>query len=95
MLFGQDRGVELEVVAGTESEWKLPGHRASVFITGESAAGKDTAIGLLAAFDAHLRNKLGDKPCFNILRVGHPTYAGLLSALQSGRAEKCTYKLWW
>ena len=54
LFFGQDRNIQVEAVEGTESKWELPGHHASVFVTGESAAGKDTVIKILDAIDASI-----------------------------------------
>ena len=95
LFFGQDRNIQVEAVEGTESKWELPGHRASVFVTGESAAGKDTVIKIIDAIDASIKSLLGVLPCFNTLRVGHPTYAGMLTALKKGRTEGGTSMLVW
>lgn len=46
--FGPDRDVQLAAVPDTDSTRALPYHRCSVFVLGESAAGKDTVIALLS-----------------------------------------------
>ena len=94
--FGPNRNIRVESIRGTESGWELPSHRASVFVIGESAAGKDTMIKILRILDDKLAKAIGKgKPCLNILKVGHPTYNGLISALKTGNTKSGTSVLVW
>ena len=90
--FGADRDVTFEAVPSTDSTWKLPGHRGSVFIIGPSATGKDTIISIMTAIDDLLKQiaEFARAPCTNVLKVGHPTYAGLIAALQKGMTGRGT-----
>ena len=95
--FGPDRDVTFEAIESTDSTWKLPGHRACVFIVGHSAAGKDTVLSILRTIDEKILRDpdLAGKACTNIRVVGHPTYCGLISALRKGTTLAGTSCLCW
>ena len=96
LYFGPNRNIQVKSLEGAESKWELPSHRASVFVIGESAAGKDTMIKILRLLDDELGHAIGrGKPCLNILKVGHPTYNGLIGALKQGSTESGTSVLVW
>ena len=96
--FGADREVQLKAIDGSDSSWQLAAHRCSSFVIGSSAAGKDTLIGIVKAVDECVRRAhpvLETAPCMNRLEQGHPTYNGLLSALQKGQTDNGTCCLMW
>ena len=95
--FGADRDVTFEAVPSADSTWKLPGYRGSVFIIGPSATGKDTIISIMTAIDDLLKPiaEFARAACTNVLKVGHPTYAGLIAALQKGMTGRGTSCLVW
>ena len=93
--FGPDRCVRVRPLDQTESDWQLASHRGSVFVVGDSAAGKDTVMRILDTLDTDLKTALGDMECFNVVKVGHPTYNGLLSALKKGVTSRGTCVLVW
>ena len=94
MHFGPDRKVKVRPLQETESEWQMASHRSSVFLVGDNAAGKDTVLNILTTLDKEIRQGL-DCFGFNTLKVGHPTYNGLLSALKSGKTPNGTCVLTW
>ena len=95
--FGADREVGFKAIDKTDSEWQLPNHRCSIFLIGASATGKDTLISIAKACGKPILDHpaTANLPCMNHLVVGHPTYRGLLSALQQGRTVKGTCCLMW
>ena len=95
--FGADRQVTLAPIPHTDSTWSLPSHRASVFIIGDSAAGKDTVISILKTLDLAIATEpaLCGAPFRNTLVVGKPTYRGILAALEKGRTQDGTCCLQW
>ena len=57
MHFGPDRKVKVRPLQETESEWQMASHRGSVFLVGDSAAGKDIVLKILAILDEGIQRQ--------------------------------------